>query len=320
MQYGLIGSMLLKRGAHDEAAQVFQKALELSPDDVETQRNLVRSLLAQKNTDAAMAVLRAAPRTAESLALFAEAQLEMGQRAEAVRTAEQALALDADDEAPRLFLSRLRIQEQAFEKAVTVLMPLVEGAIARRSSRRAAEYLEPILSADALHRGALEKMAEVLEAEGNRTGLAKTHTTLGEVAEKRGDPAAAIAHYRRAHRGGSVVRRGRDAPPADRAADRSGSARGEAGRGARAGVPGARDRPGGLGRGPRASAQGPDDRIRAGRGGARGRALARSRCGDAGAARLRGPSRRRRARGSGPVGPPLPPRPRPPATNSRSRR
>src|SRR5215471_6708129 len=27
MQYGLIGSMLLKRGAHDEAAQVFQKAL-----------------------------------------------------------------------------------------------------------------------------------------------------------------------------------------------------------------------------------------------------------------------------------------------------
>ena len=34
MQYGLIGNMLLKRGAHDEAAQVFQKALELSPDDV----------------------------------------------------------------------------------------------------------------------------------------------------------------------------------------------------------------------------------------------------------------------------------------------
>ena len=92
MQYGLIGNMLLKRGAHDEAAQVFQKALELSPDDVESQKNLVRSLLAQNNTDAAMAVLKAAPRTADSLALFAEAQLEMGQRAEAVRTAEQALA------------------------------------------------------------------------------------------------------------------------------------------------------------------------------------------------------------------------------------
>jgi pilus assembly protein FimV len=198
MQYGLIGSMLLKRGAHDEAAQVFQKALELSPDDVETQKNLVRSLLAQKNTDAAMAVLRAAPRTAESLALFAEAQLEMGQRAEAVRTAEQALALDADAEAPRLFLSRLRLQEQSPDKAVSVLTPLVEKATGRREFARAAEYLEPVFSIDAHNASALETLAKVQEAEGNRTGLAKTHTTLGELAEKRNDPATASAHYRRA--------------------------------------------------------------------------------------------------------------------------
>jgi len=198
MQYGLIGSMLLKRGAHDEAAQVFQKALELSPADVETQKNLVRSLLAQKNTDAAMAVLRAAPRTAESLALFAEAQLEMGQRAEAVRTAEQALALDADAEAPRLFLSRLRLQEQAFDKAAAVLAPLVEKAAGRREFTRAADYLEPVLTADPHNAAALETLAKVQEAEGNRTALAKTHTTLGEVAEKRADPASAAAHYRRA--------------------------------------------------------------------------------------------------------------------------
>src|SRR5712692_7601296 len=80
MQYGLIGSMLLRRGAHDEAAAVFQKALELSPNDAGIQRNLVRSLIAQKNPVAAIAVLRAAPRTADSLALLAEAQLEMGQK------------------------------------------------------------------------------------------------------------------------------------------------------------------------------------------------------------------------------------------------
>src|SRR5262249_61840832 len=67
MQYGLIGSMLLKRGAHDEAAQVFQKALELSPDDVETQRNLVRALPAPKNPTAAMAGRKAAPRTRDTL-------------------------------------------------------------------------------------------------------------------------------------------------------------------------------------------------------------------------------------------------------------
>ncbi len=141
MQYGLIGSMLLKRGAHDEAAQVFQKALELSPDDAESQKNLVRSLLAQNNTEAAMAILRAAPRTASSLALFAEAQLEMGQRAEAVRTAEQALALDADAEAPRVFLCRLRVQEQGLDRAAAVIAPAVDarGSPPRiRAGRRTA--------------------------------------------------------------------------------------------------------------------------------------------------------------------------------------
>ena len=198
MQYGLIGSMLLKRGAHDEAAQVFQKALELSPDDVDSQKNLVRSLLAQNNTDAAMAVLKAAPRTAASLALFAEAQLEMGQRAEAVRTAEQALQLDADAEAPRVFLCRLRMQEQAPDRATAVIGPAVDAAVARREFARAADLLEPILSADPHHAAALEKLAHVHEVEGNRAALARVHVALGEAAEKRQDPAEALEHYRRA--------------------------------------------------------------------------------------------------------------------------
>jgi tetratricopeptide (TPR) repeat protein len=198
MQYGLIGSMLLKRGAHDEAAQVFQKALELSPDDAETQRNLVRSLLAQKNTAAAMAVLKAAPRTADSLTLIAEVQIEAGQRAEAVRTLEQALALDASAEPPRAFLGRLRVQEHALDKAVSILAPIVEAATARREFARAAEYLEPVLAADPEHEAALQQMAQVFEAEGNRPEFARVQTALGELAEKRGDPGGAEARYRRA--------------------------------------------------------------------------------------------------------------------------
>ncbi len=197
MQYGLIGSMLLKRGAHDEAAQVFQKALELSPDDVETQRNLVRSLLAQKNASAAMAVLKAAPRTGESMGLMAEAQLELGERAEALRTAEQALALDADAETPRLFIARLRVQEHSLDRAVDAIGPLVDSAVARRDFSRAADYLEPVFAADPGHAGALEKMAQVLEAEGNRAALAKVHLQLGQAAEAR-NPSKALEHYRRA--------------------------------------------------------------------------------------------------------------------------
>ena len=228
-----------------------------------------------------MAVLKAAPRTADSLALFAEAQLEMGQSAEAVRTAEQALALDADAEAPRLFLCRLRVQEQSFDKAARrswrrwSMPPIARREFARppstssRSSRRMPG-----------HQAALEKMAQVLEAEGNRTAFAKMHTTLGEAAELRGDPATATGALPARAGGRPLDRGGRDAPQADRPSD-GGAAAAAEGPGAGAGIPGARDRPGGPGLDARAAAEGSLDRGRgaggAGRGAAGGRASSRRR-------------------------------------------
>jgi len=198
MQYGLIGSMLLRRGAHDEAAAVFQKALELSPHDAGIQRSLVKSLIAQKNAAAAIAILKAAPRTPDSLALLAEAQLELGHRSDAVKTAEQGLALDAKHEPSRGLISRIRILEGSFEQAFAAIAPAVEGAIAARDFPRAAGHLSPILDAEPAHRPSLEKMAEVREAEGNAAEAAALRIALGREAERRGDMAAAVANYQRA--------------------------------------------------------------------------------------------------------------------------
>jgi tetratricopeptide (TPR) repeat protein len=197
MQYGLIGSMLLRRGAHDEAAAVFQKALELSPSDAGIQKNLVRSLIAQKNPTAAIAILKAAPRTADSLSLLAEAQLEMGERADAGRTAEQAIALDARHEGARLLLSRLRIAEGSFDAALAAVVPLVEAALAARDFPRAASSIVPILSSEAAHPGALAKMAEVRDAEGNPPEAARLRLALAHEEERRGDVDAAVETYRK---------------------------------------------------------------------------------------------------------------------------
>src|SRR5262249_36147955 len=196
MQYGLIGSILLRRGAHDEAAAVFQKGLELSPSDAAIQRNLVRSLLAQKNPRAAIAVLKAAPRTADSLALLAESQIELGKRGDAVRTAEQALALDARHGEARVLLCRLRLADGAVDAALAAVAPLVDSAVVTREFQRAEGYLQPILQAEPAHRGTLHKLAELREAEGNGVEAVNARLALGREAERRGDRESAVSNYR----------------------------------------------------------------------------------------------------------------------------
>ena len=198
MQYGLIGSMLLRRGAHDEAAAVFQKALELSPNDAGIQKSLVRSLLAQKNAAAAIAIIKAAPRTADSLSLLAEAQLDLGHRADASKTAEQAIALDARHEASRTLLCRIRVLEGTFDQAYAAILPLVEAAVAAKEFPRAVAFLTPILEGEPAHRPSLEKLAEVREAEGNVAEAASLRVTLAMDFERKGDPKAALENYQRA--------------------------------------------------------------------------------------------------------------------------
>ncbi len=197
IQYGLIGSMLLRRGAHDEAAAVFQKALELSPNDAVIQKNLVRSLLAQRNPGAAIAILKAAPRTADSLSLLAEAQQELGQKADAARSAEQAIALDAKHEAARALLCRVRMSQGSFDQALQAVLPVVDAAISGRDFPRAAGFLTSILEAEPAHRASLKKLAEVREAEGNAPESARIRLGLAREDERRGDMTSAVQNYQR---------------------------------------------------------------------------------------------------------------------------
>jgi len=198
MQYGLVGSMLLRRGAQDEAAAVFQKALELSPQDAAARNTLVRSLLAQKNPAAAIAILKAAPRTPDSLALMAEAQFEQGQKVEAARTAEQAIALEESHIGARLALCRTHLAEANFEAALADVSPLVDAATAAGDFERAASYLSTILQIEEAHRDSLRKMVEVREAEGNSVEAARLRLALAREDERRGDTASAIENYRKA--------------------------------------------------------------------------------------------------------------------------
>ena len=197
-QYGVIGATLAERGAHDEAIAVFQKALELVPGDADVQRKLVRSMLVQKNAAAAIAILKKAPPTPEGLALLAEAQFDTGDPAEAVRSAEQGLALDPANEACRVQLSRVRIAQGNADASFAAIFPAVDAAVSARDLTRAAAHLSPILEAQPSYGPALEKLADVRAAEGRRPEAAALLSTAAAEAVRQGRNDEAVALFRKA--------------------------------------------------------------------------------------------------------------------------
>ena len=196
-QYALIGNALLQRGANDEAAAVFQKALEIAPGDALIQRGLVRAFLAQRNAPAAIALLKNSPRTADTLGLLAEAQFESGDAAEAMRLAEEGLGLDSSSEGCRLQLARALSSQGKLDAAYAAAAPAVDAAVAAGDFARALAHLSPILEADPGHPASIGKMAEVRETEGRPAEAASLVLILARDAERRGDAAAAVDLYRR---------------------------------------------------------------------------------------------------------------------------
>jgi tetratricopeptide (TPR) repeat protein len=196
-RYDAIGGMLQRRGAHEEAMTFFRKALDLDPNDSAARMQIIRSHLASNDVASAITALSAAPRTAETRILLCEAHLAQGDRTAAAAAAEEALGLEPDNEAARLLLSRIRLDEGAPDPALEAISPLVDIAASARDFERAVGHLRPILERFPRHRRTLERMAELSEAEGDAAESISVRLTLAREAEARGDAPSAVGHYRR---------------------------------------------------------------------------------------------------------------------------
>ncbi|HSD72208.1 MAG TPA: tetratricopeptide repeat protein [Thermoanaerobaculia bacterium] len=196
-RYDAIGELLQRRGANEEAITFFRKALELDSGDSGARMQLIRACLAIRDFDAAIAALQAAPRNAETRLLLAETLSARGDRAGAASCAEEAIALEPENEFAHAFLAKIRLEEGNPDRAFEAIGPAVDAAVASGDFLRAAEHLRPILDAYPDHRAALERTAEIREAGGEKEESAAVRLTLAQAAEKRGDLAAAAEHYRR---------------------------------------------------------------------------------------------------------------------------
>ena len=196
-RYDAIGGILQRRGAHEEAIAFFRKALELDPNDSGARMQIVRAYLAINDPAAAVTALEPAPRNAETRVLLADAELARGDRAAATDAAEEAVALEPNDETARALLCRIRLDDGDPDRALDAISPAVDAAMASGDFGRAAAHLRPILVARPDHSAALVRMAEIREAGGAPAESLAMRLSLAREAEGRGDLAAAAELYRR---------------------------------------------------------------------------------------------------------------------------
>jgi len=195
MQYALIGSMLVKRGAIDEAVAVYQKALKIRPGDRKVLNDLVRSMLDGGNAEAAVLLLRSQPRDADTMMLLAEALAAARNLEEARQAAEAAIAFDHGHEPARQFVAKLLAGQHDFEGAFEALRPLVDRAIREGAVRKAIGMLLPLATPP--FPAVQLKLLELYQIGGDRPKIVETLFGLARRAWDAGDRAEAAGWYRK---------------------------------------------------------------------------------------------------------------------------
>lgn len=189
-EYDRVGRMLLKRGMLDEAVQVFRKALKIDAKNTDLVDSLVTALLEAKDFANAQQIVEAAleqnanhPRL---LAMLGKIQLGKGDANTARATLERALASDPNETSVRDALAELYLRQNDADKALEMIAPLVEKALARGERHVAIEMLNRILRIDAGHAPTLERLVAVYTRLNEETNVLASMNSLAEAHMGRG--------------------------------------------------------------------------------------------------------------------------------------
>ncbi len=196
MQYAVVGSMLVKRGALDEAVAVYQKALKIRPGDRKILRDLIRSMLDHKDGEAAVLLLKAQPRDAETMSLLAEALASTGHPEEARQAAEGAIAFDPGNEGARHFLARAAIERNDPAAAFEALRPLIDRSLKMGEIKKAIAELLPVAAVAPGFALVHEKLLELHRIGGDTPRAVESLLALSRIAAAKGDVSGAAEYCR----------------------------------------------------------------------------------------------------------------------------
>jgi tetratricopeptide (TPR) repeat protein len=189
-EYDRVGRMLLKRGMLDEAVQVFRKALKIDASNVELVESLITALLEAKDFENATQIVdtslesnRDNPRL---LALLGRVQLAKGDVAAARNALERGVSADPNNASVREALADLYLKQSNPDKALEMVVPLVEKALARGERGASVDLLNRVLRVDSGHTPTLERLVLLYTRLNEETNILASMSSLAEAHVARG--------------------------------------------------------------------------------------------------------------------------------------
>jgi tetratricopeptide (TPR) repeat protein len=187
-EYTIVAGLLRDRGALDEAIQVYEKALQMAPDNVEVLRSFVPLLVSASRTkEARLFVKRALETTPRSVPLFllaAEAALADTDVKEAQEWLAKAQAIEASSE--EVLQLAVRVQQAGGTATLTfeAAAALADQAMRRGEAKKALGILVPLAEASLEREDVLTRVIQVAESAGDQAAVVRWRSTLVDLHKK----------------------------------------------------------------------------------------------------------------------------------------
>ena len=189
-EYDRVGRMLLKRGMLDEAVQVFKKALKIDAKNVDLVESLVTALIESKDYGNAITIVEHAleqnrenPRL---LAMWGKILIGKGDLPSARTALERGLKAEPNEPSIRDALADLYLKQNDANRALEMLVPLVERALGRGERGQAVEMLNRVLRVDQRHTPTLERIVALYTRLNEETNILSSMNLLAEAHVARG--------------------------------------------------------------------------------------------------------------------------------------
>jgi len=184
------GQALTTQGKVKEAARVYERALQLDPENTGTLEGVVKSHLAQRQPDQALALLDSLlernPNSVPLRALKVDVLMETGRHAQAKS---EVLALTKSSPSdPGLLARAVRVLQhlQELDAAAALLAPLARGGDPKGRVTAQALY-EELLKSDPNHLPSLQGLCALYRTESNRFQILTSLSKVVEAALATGD-------------------------------------------------------------------------------------------------------------------------------------